>query len=51
MIMLIVLFHTQQIYNRLLKEGRKSNIKNYCHQKLLTEKLPSKNIKSKHNKI
>ena len=43
--------YTQQIYDRLLKEGRKSNIKNYCHQKLLAEKLPEKNIISKQNKI
>lgn len=36
--------YTQKIYDRLEKEGKKSNIKKYCHQKLLNDKLPAKNI-------
>lgn len=43
--------YTKVIYDKLEKTGRKSNLKSYCHQKLLTHKLPEKNIKIIHHKI
>lgn len=43
--------YTQIIYDRLEKEGRKNNLQKYCHQKLLHDKFPEKNIKNIHTKI
>lgn len=43
--------YTQKIYDRLEKDGNKNNIQKYCHQKLLSEKLPNKNITNTLKKI
>lgn len=43
--------YTQQLFDKLEQIDRKSNIRRFCHQKLLSEKLPSKNIKANSSKI
>lgn len=43
--------YTQQIFDRLEKSGYKSNVYKYCHNKLLMEKMPVKNVKNTYYKI